>query len=387
MGTCPQTPYDVAMERIPAIDKTIINARGTYTPLGVSRSSRAVATAVSIALEDFAHIDSLHAAVAAEVAAWAGAEAATVTHCTAASVTLAVAAAMTGTDAKRIQQLPDTIGLRNAVIVPAGHAVNYGHPLVTDVRLAGARPRLCGALDALTEEHLAEALSEPDVACLLLVSSRLSSGPPKTDAELTACVALAHARGIPVIIDGAAQDWRVNELLATGADVVLVSAQKYLGAPTAGLVLGKRAMVDAVRAQEQGVGRAMKTTKEALAGVRAAVHERRIMDQPGWMAEQRRKVARCQQAIERLELPGLVASAIADPSGLPFSRVRIQVDPMQAGRDAVRLAHTLREGCPPVWTIDRQADRGCVDLELVALHDDEIDVLVDAIAEALSEAV
>lgn len=361
---------------------TFINARGTYTPLGVSRSSRAVAEAVALALEDFALIDALHKAVAAEIADWAGAEAAAITHCTAASVTLAVAASMTGADQTRIQQLPDTTGLRHVVLVPAGHDVNYGHPLLTDIRLAGASPRLYGLAGANSIDGVDDALAGEDVACLLLVSSRLVSGPPTEVGEITACVLAAHARGTPVIIDGAAQDWRVSELLATGADAVLVSAQKYLGAPTAGLVMGKKSFVEAVRAQERGIGRAMKTTKEALAGVRAAVNARRGMSRPAWMAEQERKVSRCLQAIERLALPGLRVTAVADPTGLPLSRVHIEVDAQQAGQDAAQLAKALREGHPSVWTLDQHAARGVLQLELVALRDDQIDALADALARA-----
>ena len=83
---------------------------------------------------------------------------------------------------------------------------------------------------------------------------------------MSKAVKLAKNLGVPTIIDGAAQDFRIEELLETGADVVLVSGQKYLASPTAGLVFGKREYVDAVRAQDKGIGRGMKATKEAIIG-------------------------------------------------------------------------------------------------------------------------
>ena len=58
------------------------------------------------------------------------------------------------------------------------------------------------------------------------------------------------------------------------ADLVLVSAQKYLASPTAGLIIGRKRLVHACRAHEKGIGRAMKATKEAVIGVLAALEER-----------------------------------------------------------------------------------------------------------------
>ncbi|MEV7192750.1 aminotransferase class V-fold PLP-dependent enzyme [Streptomyces sp. NPDC093510] len=75
---------------------------------------------------------------------------------------------------------------------------------------------------------LEDALAHPDTACLLLVSSRLVRG---ADVPLAEAVAAAHRRGVPAVVDGAAQDLRIGELPATGADLVLVSGQKYLGPP------------------------------------------------------------------------------------------------------------------------------------------------------------
>ncbi|MBM3949777.1 MAG: hypothetical protein FJ312_11195 [SAR202 cluster bacterium] len=79
-----------------------------------------------------------------------------------------------------------------------------------------------------------------------------------------------------------------------------------------------------------------------------------------------------------------IGAAVADPTGLPLSRVQIELDTQQAGQDAAQLAKALREGAPSVWTLDQQAARGVLQLELVALRDDEIGALVDALARAVS---
>ncbi len=74
----------------------VINARGTFTPLGVSRSSAGVASAVAEALLEFYVLDELQATVSRLVATTTGAEAAAVTHCVCAAITLSVAASMAG---------------------------------------------------------------------------------------------------------------------------------------------------------------------------------------------------------------------------------------------------------------------------------------------------
>ncbi len=352
------------MTQSPGSPRRVINARGTYTPLGVSRASPGVAAAVAQVLQQFVLVDALHDAVGTQLARWAGAEAGAVTHCTAASLTLAVAACMAGTDAGRIAQLPDATGLPAQVVLPASHAVHYGHPLTTAIRLAGARPVLAGTAQGCTVGELARAVVPGQTACVLLVSSRLVQGEP---VDLAGMVAAAHALGVPVVLDGAAQALRVQALLATGADLVLVSAQKYLAAPTAGLVLGRAARVQAVRAQEQGIGRAMKPTKEALAGVAAALQEHQALDLPAWAAQQQARVAAFVAAAGAL--PGVQARAEPDPTGLPLHRARLA---LASGAAAVALARQLRDGTPCIWVMDHEAQAGVLWLELAPLTDEEI---------------
>ncbi len=355
----------------------IINARGTFTPLGVSRSSPAVVAAVGAALADFALMEELQAEAGRRIARHCGAEAGAVVHCAAAAITLAVAAAMTGGAPDRVAALPDTRGMPHRIVLPAGHAVDYGHPIEQAIRLAGALPVLAGTGQGCEVAEIAEALAHPDTAALLLVPSRLTKG---RAVELAAAVAAAHARGVPALIDGAAQDWRMAELLATGADLLLVSGQKYLAAPTAGLVMGRAPLVAALRAQEKGIGRAMKASKEALAGVIAALTEREALDHGAWQAEQADKLAGFLACAA--ELPGLIAEAETDPTGLPFQRARLRLDPARAPG----IAAALKAGEPAIWTMDDRAALGEIRLELVPLREDELGLILDRLRMLLTTA-
>jgi uncharacterized pyridoxal phosphate-dependent enzyme len=358
----------------------VINASGTYTPLGVSRSSEHVRRLVAEALGEFFVIDELQAVLSQEIASMTGAEAGAATHCVAAGITLSIAAAMAGDAPDAVAALPDAGGMPNRVVIPAGHEVNYGHSILTDIRLAGATPVIAGSDAACRAHDLEVALAHDRTACLLLVSSRLVRGQP---IDLAEAVAAAHRRGVPAIIDGAAQDMRIEALLATGADIVLVSAHKYLASPTAGLIVGKRGLVQACRAHERGIGRAMKATKEAILGVLAALDERRQLDMEAWRAEQSAKVDWFIRRANRIR--GIHATALPDPAGMPFSRVCLQVDSTPGGWNAAVLAKVLKAGVPSVWMMEQAANDGILMLELVPLSEDEMRVIVERIAAAIPD--
>ena len=187
---------------------------------------------------------------------------------------------------------------------------------------------------------------------------------------------------MPAIIDGAAQDVRIGDLLATGADLVLISAHKYLSSPTAGLFIGRNDMVDAVRAHEKGIGRAMKPTKEAICGVLAAIEERQETDLGAWSDGQESKVAGFVKQAN--EIPGVQATSVPDPFGMPFPRAHLSISPSQAAMEAEALAKSLKAGDPSIWVMEHALKDGQIILELVRLTEDELEVILARISKLLS---
>jgi uncharacterized pyridoxal phosphate-dependent enzyme len=352
----------------------VINARGSFTPLGVSRSSHGVAQAAASALQEYVIIEELQAQANLVLGTFSGAPAATVTHCAAAGITLSIAAVIAGSDPHLVNQLPNTTGLANHVLIPAGHVVNYGHSILTDIRLAGAIPVLVGTANSCSIGDLEIAFKSDQVACLLLVSSRLVSG---AVIDFKTVIEAAHRYQVPVIIDAAAQDMRVAELVATNADLIVVSAHKYLASPTAGLIFGSTLLIDACRAQENGIGRAMKPSKEAIVGVLAAIDERAKLDIDQWMQQQRLKVLRVIASLK--SVIGLSTQELPDPVGMPFARLRIHVDSNAVNWNAFELAKHLRTGNRPIWVMEHALHEGDLILELVSLTDSEVDIISNRI--------
>ena len=357
----------------------IINAAGTFTLLGVSRSSSHVANNVRHALENFWLIDELQNAASHKLSDWTGAQAGTIVHCTASAITLSIAAAMTGTDDKKIANLPVVNALPNKVILPATHAINYGQSIQQAICLAGAQPVLAGSSNQCTLGDLQEHMREPGIACLLLVSSRLVTG---DEIDLKAAVKTAHEAGLPAIIDGAAQDMRIAELLETGADLLLISAQKYLSAPTAGLIMGTSGLVDAVRANERGIGRAMKASKEAILGVLAAIEERQNMDMPNWQSHQEEKLSWFLEQAN--EIDAVKATPIPDITSLPLARACLTLTPTKTSMDAVGLVKSLKNGTPSIRVMEYALCEEKIILELVPLQKDEITFILARISEILA---
>ena len=82
---------------------------------------------------------------------------------------------------------------------------------------------------------------------------------------------IAHAKGVPVIVD-AASEYDLRGSVAAGADLArLLLAQVPAAAPTGGIVAGRRDLVRAAYLQNGGIGRGMKVGKEGIAGAIAAL--------------------------------------------------------------------------------------------------------------------
>ena len=359
----------------------VINAWGTATVYGVSRVPKPVVEQVALAMGEYVDMEELEHRAGEEIARHSGAPWGCVTHCTAAAITLATAACMTGRDRAAINRLPDSTGLPDRVLIQAGHCVNYGHEITQAVRLAGARSEVVGSVNQCDPGVLADKLAEADVAAVLVVDSHLTVRHGMV--ALEDIVALAHAAGKPVIVDAAAQDLRLRELVTTGADLILVSAQKYLRAPTAGLVAGRRDLVEALAMQHRGIGRAMKPSKEGIIGVLAALAYRQSEPRADWIKLRVDRVARTLRGLKGLE--NLEVTAVPDPTGCPFERVRIRPIPTASPLDAPALASALAAGTPKVAVGAHYADLGYLNLEVNELDNEEIDQLVARLTHLLKD--
>ena len=267
--------------------RTFINARGTITTLGGSVMPPSVVEAMAEASRQFVHLEELHEKAGARIAELTGAEAAFVCAGAASGMLLAGAACLTGDDRNAIAALPATGGRPNQFVISLVDSHYYVHQ---GFCLCGGELVKVGSKQAVTPADYDEALSERTAAVVFFLGSQ----PPE---QLPAVVEVAHARGVPVIVDAAAQLPPRSNLtdLTTkvGADLVVFSGGKGLFGPqSSGLILGRADLVRAAAMNSNpysGVGRGMKVGKEEIVGLLRAVELFFEADESATIAEWERR--------------------------------------------------------------------------------------------------
>ena len=353
--------------------RSVINVSGTMTSLGASIVVPEAVQMVEGILTEFVEINELHRRASEAIGRATGAEAGCITASCSSGVTTAVAGCMTGADLARIEQLPDTSGLKNEVVIQVGHMVHYGAPIEQAIRLTGARVVPIGQSTYARPYHLAGKLTDRTAAAVYIVSHHAVH---YGQIELSEFCAVSHAHGVPVVVD-AASEYDLRGFLASGADLVVYSAHKFLGGPTAGIVAGRKSLVRATFLQNCGIGRGMKVGKEGIAGAIAALDAWAVRDHA---AIRERENSYLKLWHDRLsQVRGFRCSIVPDPTGNPLDRLKLEVIPSEAGTTAWALSSALAAGNPPVIVRDHEVEHGFVYLDPCNLHPGEAEVVADQI--------
>ena len=353
--------------------REVLNAAGTMTPYGAAVVDEEIIEAVSVMMRRSVDMRELQNEASQAISRAFGSEAGCVTNCAAAGVSVAVAACMTSTAPALIEQLPDTSGMRDQVIMQKGHDHNYGAPITQAIRLPGASPVEVGRSTGCGKHHVQAAIG-PSTAGGFFVTQLV---PAEGLLDLRTFASLCHEHDVPVIVDAAAPpslDLRI--WIEAGADLVICSAHKLLGGATAGIIAGRRDLIRACYHQEIGIGRPMKAGKEGVAGAIAVLGR--------WTPEfQRAREERWRARVVKLEdrlrdLPGM-ACKLDYFHGLSIPMLRLTVDPEEAGFTAYDLAEALRSGDPFAVFHDSWVANGWLALDPSNASDENIDRLGDLI--------
>jgi L-seryl-tRNA(Ser) seleniumtransferase/D-glucosaminate-6-phosphate ammonia-lyase len=255
------------------------------------------------------------------------------------------------------------MGRSNEILIQAGHQVNFGAEVTQLIRIAGGRPHPIGAVNLVDEAHLTGAFG-PHVAAFLFVQSHHTV--QKGMLPLKRAIALCKAQDIPILIDAAAEE-DLTYFAMSGADLVTFSGGKAIGGPTSGIVAGRADLVEACRAQNQGIGRPMKVGKEALAGLYRAVQAYMQRDNE---IEQRR----CSAIIDALlaSFDKVVKTQrLADEAGRGIERAGIVLEPDKA----MEFVKFLHDGTPPVYPRKHLLNLGIVAFDPRPLADGDVEII------------
>jgi D-glucosaminate-6-phosphate ammonia-lyase len=323
--------------------KPILNARGAYTDLGGSTLAPAVWTAMTEANRWFVDIPELLERSGHAIAKLVGAEAARVTPGAAAAIALGTAACLTRGERERIERLPAGGG---RILIQAAHRYKYDRC----VRMAGAE------LDPVHD--VAAALDDEAAAVYFPAHLDGAAG----TVGLGRVCELAHARGVPVLVDAAylvEPPARMRELVASGADLVCFSA-KYLGGPNAGgFVCGRRAWVDAVAAvdfirfeagEHHRFGRPFKLDRQTIVAVYVALRDWFAVGAAARLVDYERKVELLRSrlaGVRGLELTPMCFTMEETLAPEPVNCLHIAIG-SENGKNAPEIDRTLQAGEPSV---------------------------------------
>ncbi len=355
--------------------KRIINAAGKMTALGGSAVSPEVAAAVAEAAQGHIEMETLMIKAGEYIARILGAEAAVPTSGAAAGIAISVAATIAGDNLAKVQRLPESSG-RNQIVLMKGHAINFGAPVVSMIRLGGGVPVEAGSVNHCSRGQIEEMITE-NTAALIYVKSHHAV--QKGMESLEGCIGVAQRRGVPLIVDAAAEE-DLSVYPRMGIDLTCFSGSKAILGPTSGFIVGKRDLVRACLFQYHGIGRPMKVGKESIAGLIVAL-ERYGGVTPEKAAALKEKATYV--ADELKGLPGVDVSLAKDEAGREIWRTEIRIRPESAGMTATEVAQALEQGNPTIYTRNHYLNVGTILVDPRPIADGDEKVIVRRLREIL----
>jgi L-seryl-tRNA(Ser) seleniumtransferase len=355
--------------------RPFINCTATLTINGGSLTLPEVIAAMEQAAHFHVDLDELMDRVSARLAELLRVDWAIVTAGTAAALTHATAACLVGTDPEKIQRLPNLEGLKDEVIVPRESRNAYDHA----IRTLGVK-----IIEVSNGEELRRAIG-PHTAMIEVLGNHFG----RAEFDLKDVAPIARERGIPILVDAAADYLIVpNPYIALGADLVAYSGGKIIRGPQGGgLLVGRKELVRAAwanSAPHHAFGRALKVTKEEIAGMLAAVEvwrsgrdvEADFQEWKGWYAHIAERITKVQ---------GVSAKVVPPVRGGPFPTLRVSWDTQQTALTAGEVGRKLLEGEPRIMT-QASGEGSSFLIRPAAMKPGEYRIVADRLFEVLSSA-
>ena len=322
-----------------------------------------------------------------------GAEAALVVNNNAAAVLLALSGLACGRE----------------VIVSRGELVEIGGSFrIPDVmRQSGASLVEVGTTNRTHPKDYRAAISDQTALLLKVHTSNFAVVGFTAEVDTASMVQIGHQAGLPTMVDagsgslidlsrfGISGEATVQEHLVAGADLVTFSGDKLLGGPQAGLLVGRREIIDTLKRHQ--LLRALRIDKLTLASLEATLRlyrdERQAMTEIPTLQmltvslqELDNRLRRMLRRLRRM-LPASIslqaASGSSSPGGGSFPLLQLPtrlIEVSLPGLSANGLEQALRTTTPPV--VGRiQRDRFMLDVR--TLRDEELPLLTTALMQVL----
>ena len=320
--------------------RPFINAAGTYTAMTASLMPSEVMDAINYASKQYVMLDELHDRVGDRIAKLLRAEAAMVTSGAASALTLGTAGVLTGTDRQKIGDLPNLASMKSEVIIQKAHRFGYDRAI-----------RNCGVrlVEVETRDDLERAVNDK-TAMMLFYNNNNKEG--RIQDEEFAQLGIKH--GVPTMNDAAADVPPVENLwkyTAMGFDLVAFSGGKGIRGPqSAGLLVGKKPLIEAARlnASPNGnaIGRGMKVNKEEMVAMLAALELFIARDHAADEREYQRRAEEIRRSA--VSVSGVKAEIFVPEVANHVPHVRVTWDAASKPLKAATVVRAMQEGEPSI---------------------------------------
>ncbi len=323
--------------------RTFINAAGTYTSMTASLMPEEVMDAINSSAKEFVMLDEVQDKAGEKIAAMCHAEAAMVTAGCWSAMVLGMAGVLTGTDPKKIAQLPNLEGLKSEVIIQKSHMNGYEHSLTnTGVTIVSVE----------TTQEVENAINEK-TAMMWFLNREAPAGKIQHEEWL----AIAKKHGLPTMIDMAADVppvenlWKYNDM---GFDVACISGGKAICGPqSAGILMGKKDLIAAARLNGPpnggNIGRGMKVNKEEIIGMYVALDSYINRDHNKEWKIWEDRIAVIDDAVKNIS--GVTTEIIIPPVANHTPSLEIVWDTTKVKITRDVFAEKLRKGSPSIEVV------------------------------------
>lgn len=363
----------------------IINATGTQTRIGGGvRLSPRTLQAVKESREYYVDVNDLLSRSNAMVADLLGTEAALITSGAFAALVLGAASMMTGTDPKRVAQLPDPAGMRSEFLIQTHTRYSYDRC----ISVAGGRLVEIGDEYLTTVDQIKAGIG-PNTAGILypaIAETRQGTVP------LVDVIEIAKAYGIGVLVDAAGEVFpieRMRHLAQSNSSLVCFSGKYFWDNNSTGILCGQNVTVNAAQLNSfmsyhtifnDAMGAGYKVDCQSIVGLLTGLEDWLEMDHVRRINTNRKRLETIAEGIRPYTN---IKIEIVEENSRVWDWLKLSFDESVVQQSSKSIEKTLAEGDPPIW-IWRNKKRGSMLIAAHTLRDGEEYIVRDRLSEVFS---
>ena len=332
----------------------IINATGSVTALGGSVVAKEVQEGMDLANDVYIPMTLLEQKVGDQIAKMLDVPAAYITSGAGSALTVAAASFMAGKDDDKIQQLPDTSGMPNKILIQKRQRYWYDRCM----ELSGGKLVEVGDESGTTSEQLREAIDE-NTACVHYPVYEQDDKDPNI-LSLEEVIEITHSKNKPVSVDAAGQIYPLENFgkyVKMGADFQCIAA-KYMGAPhSTGIAIGTKDVIDSISRHSfvgyesrriRGIGRPHKIDRQEIIGVLYAVKRWMSMNHEERLSIAEKKTFNIINELKNIE--GITVKLIDNIIGHQPFGLSLDIDDKFFATNNEKFVEILKNSDPQIWT-------------------------------------